>query len=115
LKILADEGVDGPIVEQLRQDGHQVLYIAEMAPSLPDDEVLILANNEGAILLTADKDFGELIFRQRRLSPGVVLIRLAGLTPTDKAILVRLVVAERANDLANAFTVVTPKTIRIRR
>jgi predicted nuclease of predicted toxin-antitoxin system len=83
LKFLGDENLDWQIVERLRLDGHEVLYVVEMEPGLPDDEVLNLANNEGAILLTSDKDFGELVFRLRRIAAGVVLIRLFGLAPND--------------------------------
>jgi len=78
MKFLADENVDKPIVERLRDDGHIVLYVLEMEPSISDDEVIRRANQEFAFLLTADKDFGELVFRQRRIVYGVVLIRLAG-------------------------------------
>jgi hypothetical protein len=46
MKLLADESVDRPIVERLRHEGHNVLYIAELAPSISDDEVLDLANDE---------------------------------------------------------------------
>ena len=67
MNFLADESVDRPIVDSLRQRGHDVLYVAEMEPGISDDAVLDLANQEGALLLTADKDFGELVFRQRRI------------------------------------------------
>jgi hypothetical protein len=40
VNLAADEGVDRPVVERLRQDGHDVVYVAELSPSLPDDEVL---------------------------------------------------------------------------
>ncbi|MDI6791317.1 MAG: DUF5615 family PIN-like protein [bacterium] len=74
------------MVERLRQDGHCVLYVTEMDPGISDDVVLDLANRETALLLTADKDFGELVFyRQRRFRVGIVLIRLAGLSPMTKA------------------------------
>ena len=69
----------------MRLDGHEVLYVVEMEPGIPDDEVLKLANNEDAILLTSDKDFGELVFRLRRIAAGVVLIRLFGLSSNDRA------------------------------
>ena len=72
---MADESVDQPVVDRLREDGHHVLAVAEMPPSIPDEAVLTLANQQGALLLTADKDFGELVFRQRRVSAGVLLIR----------------------------------------
>jgi predicted nuclease of predicted toxin-antitoxin system len=63
LNFLADENLDRQIVERLRQDGYTVWYIPEMEPGISDDEVLDLANQEGALLLTSDKDFGELVFR----------------------------------------------------
>ena len=61
MKLLADESIDRQIVEHLRLDGHHVSYIAEMEPGIPDDAVLNLANDEEALLITADKDFGELV------------------------------------------------------
>lgn len=80
MKFVADEDIDWPIVEHLRHRGHVVWYVAEMEPGMPDETVLDLARNEGALLLTADKDFGELVFRQRRLTSGVILLRLEGLS-----------------------------------
>jgi predicted nuclease of predicted toxin-antitoxin system len=59
LKFLGDENLDSQIVERLRLDGHIVWYVIEMQPGISDDDVLNLANTEGAILLTFDKDFGE--------------------------------------------------------
>lgn len=73
MKILADEGVDRPIVERLRQNSHQVWHVAEMEAGSADEAVLDLANREGAVLLTTDKDFGELVFRQERMTKGVIL------------------------------------------
>ena len=58
--MLADENINQQIVERLRQDGHTVWYVVEMEPGISDDVVLDLANREGALLLTGDKDFGEL-------------------------------------------------------
>ena len=79
------ECVDRQIVDRLRHDGYTVLYVAEMEPGISDHDVLNLANHEGAILLTADKDFGELVFRQGKVTRGIVLVRLAGLLPAIKA------------------------------
>jgi predicted nuclease of predicted toxin-antitoxin system len=114
MNLVADESVDQPVVDRLREDGHHVLAVAEMQPSIPDEAVLTLANQQGALLLTADKDFGELVFRQRRVSAGVLLIRLAGVSPATKAMLVSAVVREHATDLAQAFTVVSPGMVRLR-
>ena len=62
MKIVADESVDWPIVERLRRDGHEVIAILETCPGAPDARVLEIANASEAILLTADHDFGELVF-----------------------------------------------------
>ena len=114
MNLLADESVDGPIVDHLRQDGHHVWYVAEMEPGVSDEDVLELANKEESLLLTADKDFGELVFRQGRSMPGIVLIRLAGVAPSRKAEIVASVIRERARELPHAFTVITPRLVRIR-
>lgn len=114
MKFLADEGVDRQIVERLRQDGHQVWYVAEMEPGISDKAVLNHANNEGALLLTADKDFGELVFLQRRLASGVILIRLAGLSPMGKANVITSALSKHGEELDKAFTVITAGAIRIR-
>lgn len=86
-----------------------------MEPGISDDKVIQRANQESALLLTADKDFGELVFRQGRIIYGVVLIRLAGLSPRHKAEVVAIAVQEHADELAQNFTVITPGAVRIRR
>ncbi len=114
MNLVADEDIDRPIVDALREAGHQVWYLTEMDPGMPDEEVLELAEQNDALLLTADKDFGELVFRQRRKTRGVVLIRLAGLGPQRKASLVADVMEEHGSAFGDAFTVVTPSAVRIR-
>lgn len=115
MNFVADEGVDSGIVERLRQDGHRVWYVAEMAPSVSDEVVLDLANHKAAVLLTADKDFGELVFRQRRFSGGIILVRLAGLSAAQKAEVVAAAIHQRQSELAEGFTVVAPGICRTRR
>ena len=65
MNFIADEGVEREIVDGLRAQGHEVLYVAEMSPAINDAEVLDLANKASSILITSDKDFGELVFRQQ--------------------------------------------------
>lgn len=114
MNLLADEGVDRAVVERLRREGHDVLYMAELSPSLPDEDVLQQANERGALLVTADKDFGELVFRQRRVHSGVVLLRLAGVSNVTKAAIVAEVCRDRASELSLAFSVISPGQVRIR-
>lgn len=115
MTFVADESVDLPIVLRLRQDGQTVWYVAEMQPSLPDDAVLDLSNQYAAPLLTADKGFGELVFHQKRVMSGVILIRLAGLLVETKAEIVAAAVHQHGAEFVGAFTVITPNAVRIRK
>lgn len=115
MNLLADESVDKSIVDRLRKDGHSVLYIGELTPSIDDAAVLHQANQNGSLLLTSDKDFGELVFRMGQVHAGVVLLRLAGLSAVEKAMTVSSVFATQANELLEAFSVISPGRIRIRR
>ena len=115
MKLIADESVDTQIVEQLRGNGHEVTSVAELAPGMDDPEVLARANADQAVLLTADKDFGELVFRQGQVHAGVVLIRLAGLGADKKAAIAVSAVNQHASELAGAFAVISPASVRIRR
>lgn len=113
MKIVADENVDKQIVDRLA--GHNVLYIAELDPGIDDNAVLARSRESDAVLLTADKDFGELVFRQRLLHSGVVLIRLAGLDPETKAELVATAFEQHADELASGFAVLSRRALRVRK
>ncbi len=115
MNLLADENLESQIVRRLRADGHLVLYVAEMEPSISDDLVLQRANEHGALLITEDHDFGELVFRQRLVHLGVVLVRLPGLAPETKAALVSVAISAHAAEMPGNFSVISPGRIRIRR
>jgi len=111
---LADESVDRVVVHALRAAGFDTSYVADGLPGIADAAVLHAANAENRILVTADKGFGELVFRQARRSPGVLLLRLAGLSPARKGALVVAYVRAHSDELPYAFAVVSPGGIRIR-
>jgi predicted nuclease of predicted toxin-antitoxin system len=115
LKIVADENVDRQIVERLRADGHEVLYIAELHPGINDESVLDHSRRANAVLLTADKDFGELVFRQHFVESGVLLIRLAGLKPDLKAELVATTFKQHSDELKIGFAVLSRRALRLRK
>ena len=77
-KFLADGSVDFRIVKSLRSDGFEIEAIVELTPSINDDEVPKMAMDLEAILLTEDKDFGELTFRLQKPNRGIILIRMSG-------------------------------------
>ena len=114
MRFLADESVDQPIVNSLRDKDYLVEYITELSPGISDEEVLALAKEKDAILITGDKDFGNLIFRLGKLSAGVILYRLAGLSNNEKAALVLKVVENYTEELVESFTVISIDHIRIK-
>jgi predicted nuclease of predicted toxin-antitoxin system len=75
-KFLANENVPGEVVEAARQAGHDLTWIAESSPGVDDDAVLAAALGESRVLLTFDKDFGEMAFKQGKAATcGVLLLR----------------------------------------
>jgi predicted nuclease of predicted toxin-antitoxin system len=114
MNLVADESVDRPIVERLRLDGHNVVYVAELAPSISDDAVLAEAVSWQSPLMTADKDFGELVYRLGRVHHGVVLLRLDGLSAETKATAVSKALQNHATEIVGRFVVIVPHGIRIR-
>ena len=115
MKFFADENIDRQIVEILRQTENEVHYIMELEPGISDDQIIKKANQESALLITADKDFGEIVFRQKRITEGVILIRLPGISPKNKADIVKTAIQEHAEELEHNFTVITPGVVRIRK
>jgi predicted nuclease of predicted toxin-antitoxin system len=115
VRYLADENVERQIVEALRRAGNEVEYIAETLPGANDPEVLERANRGSAVLVTADKDFGELAYRRRQQNAGVVLLRLSGLTQERKVAIALQVFADHSEEFADAFSVVTETGVRVRR
>ncbi len=115
MNFVVDESVDRPVVVGLREAGHTLLYVAELSPALPDVDVLGLANAYGYVLITADNDFGSLIFQEGRLAHGVILLRLDGLSPERKATITVEAVAKHHDRLRGSFTVIEPGMVRVRR
>ena len=113
--VVADENVQRTVVAALRQRGHDVRSIREVARGVSDDRVLDVANQESAVLLTYDRDFGELVFQQKLVAAGVILVRLAGLPAADIADIVASTMEIHGPEIQRAFTVITPQGVRVRR
>ncbi len=75
MRFLADECCDAGLVEALRADDHDVVYAQEALRGGVDDDILAVAYSQDRILLTEDKDFGELVYRLGRPARGVILLR----------------------------------------
>ena len=115
IKFLVDESVEKAVVDFLRKQGYDALYVAENCSGITDDEVLSFANRDNRVLVTNDRDFGELIFLQRKASSGVLLFRSSSEKSSDRVSLVRKLLQSFADRLEGNFVVVSDEKIRIRK
>src|ERR1700746_1508904 len=77
MRFLQDENIPGDAVPELETAGHDIVWVRTVAPGSKDEDVLALAVREERIILTFDKDFGELAWRTGLpVSTGIVLFRL---------------------------------------
>jgi predicted nuclease of predicted toxin-antitoxin system len=114
MKILAGENLARDIIAWLRASGHDVLYAADAAPGTSDSVWAVRAEQEDRILLTADKDFGELVFRDGLSSHGVVLLRLDDLTVSEALSRLQSVWSVVEANPTGQFIVITEKKVRVR-
>jgi predicted nuclease of predicted toxin-antitoxin system len=114
MRLCANENVSGETVGCLRAAGHDVVWIREAAPGSPDQAVLELARKDGRLLLTFDKDFGELVYRQGlAASNGIVLFRMA--QSSAMAVAERIcAILQGRTDWAGQYSVVGDSTVRMR-
>lgn len=113
MRILANETFPGEAVDALRDRGHDMAWVRMDAPGSTDAEVLARAQAESRLLVTLDKDFGELAFRALHpAAKGIVLFRLSAPSPGRFA---RAVVAalESRDDWSEYFAVVEDRRIRM--
>jgi predicted nuclease of predicted toxin-antitoxin system len=114
MRFLLDESADLPLRAHLRSLGHDATAIAHEYPSaLADDDVLEIAVREDRVLITNDRDFGELVFRRRLPHRGIILFRLGDEALPVKVRWLEHVLDEYADRL-RAFVVVNDRGVRIR-
>jgi predicted nuclease of predicted toxin-antitoxin system len=114
MRFLADENVSRLVIERLRATGLDVISISETKPGIPDTEVLEAADAESCILITEDRDFGELVIRQRLTVRGIILLELDRFSNSTEADLVAEVVSTHADKLLGNMVVIEPGRIRVR-
>ncbi len=98
----------------LRSRGHDVLYAAESLAQYTDDELLALARRDERVLVTDDKDFGELVFHRKLVSRGIVLIRLNTLRIADRLQRLAEVWGDVEAHAESKFIVISEQKVRAR-
>ena len=114
MKFLLDAcAASRPLLTTLAKLGHDVLSARDHCPDASDQALLALAREEGRVLITEDKDFGELVFVRGMAHPGIV--RLVEMTPMERAQAMQSLIEHHADAMRDgAIIVVTRKRVRIR-
>ena len=113
MRLLADENIPRRMVEALRSHGHDVAWVCSDAPGSADSSVLAAARCDGRVLLTFDKDFGELAFRKGLPAGcGIVLFRMVAGSPT-KIAQHAVAVLESRTDWSGHFSVIMEDHVRM--
>jgi predicted nuclease of predicted toxin-antitoxin system len=115
MDFLADENFPLSSVRLLREAGHRVVSIIHEAPGSKDEDILRRAHTERLIILTFDRDYGELIYRYHALPPaGVVHFRFAPATPSEPAEILLNVIDRPGLSVTGKFTIVERGRVRQR-
>lgn len=114
MKFLADAHISIELIGMLRELGHDCLDSSAIPPRLPDVDVLQSAAADGRVVITSDKDFGELVFVHAIPCPGVVLIRVALANETDRVAFIRSAWPLVLSRLPGSFVTITRSGVRAR-
>lgn len=114
VKFLADENIEYRIVTHLREKGYDILAITESFVSMNDEKILQKAYLEDRVLLTNDKDFGDLIFLQKLHHKGIILFRFKSENLLDKIHVFDVLLKNYQEKLMNKFVVIGDSQIKIR-
>ena len=114
MNFLADAHISQEMIAMIRSLGHDCLDSTAIPARMPDVDVLQMAAAEGRVVITADKDFGELVFLHQIACPGVVLVRLDAADETDRVAKLRSVFPTILSRLPGSFISVTASGVRAR-
>jgi len=115
VRFCVDESTGKAVANYLRDQGYDVWSVIESAPGIDDSEILQKSHSEHRILVTNDKDFGELVFRHKMPVAGVILLRLLEETPANKVRVVEAVLDRWGTDLKGFYITATESIIRRRK
>jgi len=114
MKLVADESVDFAIIKNLRGKNFHVISILENNSGIEDIEVLKIANENGCLLITEDKDFGELTYRLKLEHKGILLLRLNDMPREKRIDFVTEIIVVYKEELKNCFSVLNSRGLRIK-
>jgi predicted nuclease of predicted toxin-antitoxin system len=115
MRFLADENCDLAVIRALRAHGHDVLSVSDISPRAEDSEVITLAVREERILLTEDKDVGQLVYAHGQETLGVIFLRFPNSARKQISNEVVSLVKRQGQKLIGSFVTVQPGRVRMSR
>lgn len=115
MRFIVDECTGPSVAAWLRNQNHDVFSVFEDSRGMNDDDIINMAYEENWILITNDKDFGEQVYRDRRLHKGIILLRLKDETAVSKIFVLSQLLQNHAKQLMDTFIIVTEKQVRFAR
>lgn len=114
MKFLVDESTGLKAARALTVH-HDVVYVDDVSKGARDTDILKRALQEKRILITNDKDFGELIVRNREAHAGVIFLRLQDDVPAVRIRVIEQLIQNFGDKLYDTFTIATEKKVRMRK
>jgi predicted nuclease of predicted toxin-antitoxin system len=111
-KFLANVNVEKPLIDFLNDKGFDIKWVTNIDKRMPDDRICEIANSEQRIIITNDKDFGEIVFYQKKIAYGIILLRVDGQNSSEKIILLEKLLENYLDKIANHFVVLTKTKFR---
>ena len=115
LRFLVDVGVSKKVEECLIKNGYDIKAVRDLNPGMDDDKILRIASSENRMVITMDKDFGELVYHSKSPHSGVLLLRLEDARANEKVKTIEKILTDYSNRLQNRFCVFQYGRLRIRK
>lgn len=112
---MVDVGVSRKLENWLQDEGYDTKSVRAIDPRLPDEEILKTATREHRMVITMDKDFGELVYNSGLAHAGVLLLRLDEARSDEKINVVKWILSEYSDLIENKFCVFKDGKLRIKK
>lgn len=114
LTFLVDVGVGKGIERYLQEEGYDTKAVRDIDPRMEDEEIIRTAVMENRMVITMDKDFGELVYHSSMQHSGILLLRLEDATGTEKSQVVKYIMGNYSDRIKNCFCVFQNDKFRIK-
>jgi len=115
LKFLVDVGVGKKLEEYLLKENHDIKAVRALDQKMPDQDIIRLAALEKRIVITMDKNFGELVYHSGMDHCGILLLRMEDATGSEKQQVMAQILKKYAENLTDHFCVYQNKKFRFRK